>query len=85
MSPLSEILQQIEFNPHGYCPVCNGWNVDPERGSTPKVHTADCKLARLMKSPACTSKVTGWSAGLATVIVPAAFNGKTVTIICEGE
>ena len=44
---LHEVLTLVEFDAKGYCLVCGGWNVSPQ-GCTPRKHTKDCKLAKLL-------------------------------------
>jgi hypothetical protein len=38
---LAELFQRLEFDSHGYCPECSGWNVSPN-GCTQRVHMAHC-------------------------------------------
>jgi hypothetical protein len=44
------VLRQIEFLPffHDQCPVCHGWDAKGS-GETPRRHTKDCALAKLLK------------------------------------
>lgn len=46
---LTAVLREVEWRGHrGYCPLCDGWEAEKGRGSTPGKHAADCELAKLL-------------------------------------